>query len=223
MRYFQLVFSLFLVTHAVMAQTFSPVPGPLLEKAVALEMATECYIFFENPGGDSLRLRWKTIAKSHPTEWTLDLCDFGLCYVGIPASGLMNFATGAERPYLKLIAQPGSVPGSAWVGFRVWEDGNPTNTVEVFFSLYTPGFTSAPEISTPAPLRVYPNPTTNLFFWENTLDRPVFARLTDATGRTLWAGAAAANGNQPFDLTAWPPGFYFLQTESGTALVQRVR
>ncbi|MEQ1744826.1 MAG: T9SS type A sorting domain-containing protein [Saprospiraceae bacterium] len=223
MRYFHLAFSLFLLTHAAPAQTFSPNPGPLLEKAVALELATECYIFFENPGGDSLRLRWKTIAKSHPAEWTLDLCDFGLCYVGIPASGLMNFATGTERPYLKLIAQPGTVPGSAWVGFRVWEDGNPANTVEVFFSLYTPGFTSAPEADGPAEVLVYPNPTTGLFFWKNTSARPAFARLADATGRILWAGTTAAGGKQQLDLSAWPAGSYFLQTESGTAVVQRVR
>lgn len=213
---------LLLATPTLSAQTFFPVPGPLLEQEVALEQATECYIFFDNPGGDTLRLRWKTVEESCPGEWTVDLCDFGLCYVGIPASGLMNPAVGTEQPYLKLIVQPGTTAGTGWVGFRVWEDGNPTNHADVFFSLHTPGVTSAPEVG-PAGVRVFPNPTSGVFFVENTGNRVLPAQLADPVGSLIWSGQVAPGDRQTFDLTAWPVGSYFLKTADGTRVVQRVR
>jgi len=213
---------LMLVAPTLSAQTFFPVPDPLLVQEVAPEQATECYIFFENPGGDSLRLRWKTVEQSYPSGWIVDLCDFGLCYVGIPASGLMNPVVGAERPYLKLIVQPGTTPGAGWVGFRVWEDGNPTNHADVFFSLHTPGVTSAPEIGQ-ARLRVFPNPTSGVFFVDNTGNRPLPMQLTDVGGQLIWTDNVAPGERQMVDLAAWPAGSYFLKTADGTRVVQRVR
>lgn len=203
------------------AQTFDPVPGALLQKEVAMELANECYIFFDNPGGDSLRLRWKRMENSSPADWIMDLCDFGLCYVGIPAGGLMNPATGNEQAYLKLIVQPGLTPGAAWLWFRVWEDGNPANFADVFFDLHTPGVTSSPEVFAKN-IRVFPNPASGMLFLEHAEERSMPVWLTDATGRPVWTGEVAPGERRSIDLSPWPAGLYFLKTDRGTRLVQRV-
>lgn len=203
------------------AQTFFPLPEPVLAQEVAFDLATECYLFFENPSGDSLQLRWKRIDVSHPETWILDLCDFGLCYVGIPASGLMNPAAGTEQPYLKLIVQPGQTPGAAWLWFRVWADGDPTNYADVFFDLHTPGTTSAPEASERPRVRVFPNPTTGPLFLENPAQHAAPAQLLDAAGRMRWSGNLAPQAPQMLDLALWPAGVYFLKTPTGSQRVVR--
>jgi len=215
---------LFLVATApfASAQTFDPVPGALLQKEVALEQANECYIFFDNPDSDSLRLRWKRLEVSGPAGWIIDLCDFGLCYVGIPAGGLMNPAIGEEQPYLKLIVQPGIAPGAAWVGFRVWEDGNSANFADVFFDLHTPGVTAAPGVF-PKNVRLFPNPASDWLFVDNAGDQPLPVWLTDALDRPVWTGEIAPGERRSLDLSGWPAGLYFLKTDRGTAVVQHVR
>jgi len=203
------------------AQTFFPLPEPVLTQEVAFDLATECYLFFENPSGDTLQLRWKKIDVSHPETWILDLCDFGLCYVGIPASGLMNPAAGTEQPYLKLIVQPDQTPGTAWLWFRVWAHGDPTNYADVFFDLHTPGTSSTPPTSARPRVRVFPNPTTGLLFLENPERHATPAQLLDATGRTLWSGDLAPQAQQTLDLAPWPAGVYLLKTTTGLQRVVR--
>lgn len=222
MFYYRLVLFFMAAAPLASAQTFDPVPGALLQKEVAMEVANECYIFFDNPGGDSLRLRWKRMENSSPADWITDLCDFGLCYVGIPAGGLMNPAVGNEQPYLKLIVQPGITPGAAWLWFRVWEDGVPANFADVFFDLHTPGVTSAPG-AFPRDVRVFPNPASDHLFLDNAADRPLPVWLTDAMGRPVWNGEIAPGERHSIDLAPWPAGVYFLKTDRGTRLVQRVR
>ncbi len=99
------------------AQTFQPLSGPLLVREVAFEQATECTIFFENLSGSPLQLRWRSGEVSMPDGWDIDLCDYGLCYVGIPASGVMNPISGSTQAYLKLIVQPDTVAGAGWLWF----------------------------------------------------------------------------------------------------------
>lgn len=221
MRVSNLIFLLLFLAQTAPGQTFFPVPAPLLQQEVALNLATECTIFFEKTGDDTLQLRWKKIEVSHPETWILDLCDFGLCYVGIPPGGLMNPAVGAEQPYLKLIVQPGETPGAAWLWFRVWEDGNPANAADVFFSLQTPGVTHAPEPSR-LRVRVFPNPTAGWLFLENPGAQPVPATLFDAAGRTVWSGPVFPGEQQALDLSAQPAGFYFLKLKDESVVVQRV-
>ena len=122
-----------------MAQTFQAVPAPLLESEVAFNQANECIIHFDHPAGTPLQLRWRRLEMSLPNGWDADLCDYGLCYNGVPPNGTMNPITGATQAYLKLIVLPDNVPGVGWFWFRVYEMGNDSNFVDVYFSLHTPG------------------------------------------------------------------------------------
>ena len=192
------------------SQTFSAVPGPVLHKEVQFEQANECYIYFNNPSGDSLSLRWRLIESNLPEEWDADLCDYGLCYIGIPSNGLMSTVYDTIQPYLKLVVQPGTSPGSAWIWFRVFENGNQDNFVDVFYSLYTPGTLSTAEIQD-EPLLAYPNPVHGELTLENRQSIPGYARLIHPSGKVCWQGELPPHSQQKQQISDWPPGLYVLQ------------
>ncbi len=210
MKFPALTFFLLFCANTVFAQTFQPIPDPVLETEVAFEQANECYIFFDNPSGDTLQLRWRQIEVNAPEGWTIDLCDYGLCYVGIPANGTMNPVYDTIQPYLKLIVQPGTTAGAAWLWFRVFEKDHDTNYTDVFFSLFTPGTTNANEPSK-APLLVYPNPASEYLYIENQEDKSHLARLLNSDGRLVWVQTVQPKGFAMVDVMAYSEGFYFLQ------------
>ena len=199
-----------LISAALSAQTFSALPAATLDRELAFNEANECYIYFDNPSGDTLRLKWRQLEVSMPEGWSVDLCDYGLCYTGIPANGTMNPVFDTIQPYLKLIVQPNAVAGTAWFWFRAIEVGNEANFADVYFNLFTPGTVGAggPEISI---ARIFPNPANNVLFVENTSALPLPARLTDISGRILWQKTILPAVMENVDLLPYPSGLYFLQ------------
>lgn len=190
-------------------QPFFPVPGPVLEKEVAFNQANECYIFFNNPSGDSLQLRWRSLSADMPQGWAADLCDYGLCYVGIPPNGTMNPVFDTVQPYLKLIVQPGNAPGSAWFWFRVFEKDNEDNYADVYFSLFTPG-TTAVYAPGPVSLAAFPNPVRDLLFIENKETKGRQARLLDMAGRPVRELYVPPGDRSTVEVGTLPGGAYFL-------------
>lgn len=203
------ILTLFLWGNTAFAQTFFPSPGPVLEKEVAFGQANECYIFFDNPSGDTLQLRWRIFTESVPPEWTVDLCDYGLCYAGIPPNGTMNPVYDTTQPYLKLIVQPGSTPGSAWLWFRVFEKDNENNYADVYFSLFTPGTTGVGEPAF-SKIEVFPNPAFDVLFLENKGPKHGWPTLLNAAGQQLYKLAIPAGEQTMVDVSAWPGGVYYL-------------
>jgi len=207
-------------TLAAVAQTFQAIPTPLLTQEVAFGQANECFIYFENTGADSLQLRWKSLDAAFPPEWTVDLCDFGLCYVGIPASGTMNAAGENDQPYLKLIVQPGNTAGAAWFWFRVWDVDNPAVFEDVYFSLFSPGVTATTIIPSPE-IAIYPNPFSTCLNLGNEFDQAQPVRVVDAYGHTVWDDVLAPFQHTRIDCPSWPPGPYFLLTNKKTYAILR--
>jgi len=207
-----------LVSAALGAQTFSASPATTLDRELAFNEANECYIYFDNPSGDTLRLKWRQLEVSMPEGWSADLCDYGLCYTGIPANGTMNPVFDTIQPYLKLIVQPNAVAGTAWFWFRAIEVGNDANFEDVYFNLFTPGTvgTGSPQTSTS---RIFPNPANNVLFVENKSALPLPARLTDISGRVLWQKTIAPAVMENVDLLPYPSGLYFLQMPDKTERV----
>ena len=195
------------------AQTFHASPAPLLVQELQFEQANECYIYFDNPSGDSLRLRWRLIESNLPAEWDADLCDYGGCYIGIPSSGLMNTVYDTIQPYLKLIVQPGTSPGSTWIWFRAYEAGNQANFEDVFFSLHTMG-TLGTNTPVTAVLQAYPNPANETLHLHNASQNSTPARIFNANGQVLWQGDIPPQSAHTILVNNWPSGFYMLQNES---------
>lgn len=111
MHFWLCFLSLFFLLTPAGAQTFEADP-PVLEQEVYFELANEAIINFNNLGADILQLRWKLLSADFPAEWDVALCDYGLCYEGIPLSGLMNPAPSSEKPFLKLVILPDQHPGA---------------------------------------------------------------------------------------------------------------
>ncbi len=200
------------------AQTFNASPGAVLQKEIQFDQANECYIYFDNPSGDSLQLHWRLIESNLPVAWDADLCDYGMCYIGIPSNGLMNPVYDTIRPYLKLIVQPGNVAGATWIWFRVYEEGEPDNFVDVFFSLHTPGTLSV-DTQNESGLRAHPNPASDHFFVENKHSVSIISRMTNTHGQLIWQGVIQANSQELIGVGEWPAGLYYLQTGS---LIQKI-
>jgi hypothetical protein len=213
-----LLLSWLLACEGLNAQTFSAAPASTLQRELAFNEANECYIYFDNLSGDTLQLKWRQLEMSLPEGWTADLCDYGLCYTGIPANGTMNPVFDTIRPYLKLIVQPNAVAGAAWIWFRAIELGNDANYVDVYFNLFTAGTVSvkAPETTS---MRLFPNPASNVLFVENKTAVPLPARLTDLFGRVLRTITVPASTTESIDLAPYPTGYYFLQMPDKTEKV----
>lgn len=202
------------------AQSFQPQPNPLLVSEVAFEQATECTIFFDNPSGNLLQLRWRSGEVSMPEGWNVDLCDYGLCYAGVPASGTMNPIWGSTQAYLKLIVQPDTVAGAGWLWFRVSEVGNDSNYVDVYFSLHTPGTSGTAAPSQISGLHIFPNPASDAVFLENVFDpKNLAARIVNTSGQVLWEGEIPARHTIQVNTSGWLRGVYFVQANKA---VQKV-
>ena len=209
----RIVFSLFvglLLAKTAFAQTFNASPSALCSKEVAFEQANECFIYFDNPSGDTLQLHWRLIDSNAPVSWDIDLCDYGSCYIGIPSNGLMNPVQDTIRPYIKLIVQPDTNPGAAWIWFRVYEEGNQGNFVDVFYSLFTPG-TLASNSPEQEPLLAFPNPANEVLTLHNPQENFASAIVRDLNGKVIWQGSLPPKTNQTLSTAYWPAGFYLLQ------------
>lgn len=192
------------------SQTFMAVPDALLQKEIQFEQANECYIYFNNPSGDSLQLHWRLLDSNLPEEWDADLCDYGTCYIGIPSNGLMNFVYDTIQPYLKLIVQPGMAPGATWIWFRVYEEGNEDNFEDVFFSLHTTGTLDA-SIADDSRFGVFPNPASSYLTMQNGQTEPAMANLVSINGQRFWQGMLPPDAQVSVWVGDWPTGVYFLQ------------
>ena len=213
-----------LVAQALVAQGFAAWPSTVLDRELAFNEANECYIYFDHPAGDTLHLKWRQLEMSLPEGWTADLCDYGLCYTGIPANGIMNPAYDTVRPYLKLIVQPHTTGGSAWLWFRAIEIGHDANFLDVYFNLFTPGTVGVHETGESA-VRVFPNPATHTLFLENSGAQEIPCLLSDISGKTIWQSTLAPQATRNVDLTPYPAGLYFLKMPGKTEkiIVQQTR
>lgn len=211
MKFLRIAVLVFIAFGSVTAQNFEPVGGALLVQEVQPELANECYIYFDDFSEDTLHLQWQLEEVSTPEEWDIDLCDYGVCYTGIPPAETMLPAPGWEQPYLKLVVQPGLVSGSAWLWFRVFPAGQPDLYRDVYFSLYTSGVTTVQEPGNSQFISIFPNPAADFFIVKRDNDLQTPARLLDVSGKSVWAGMLNSAQTQIFlpDLNA---GIYFFET-----------
>ncbi len=180
----------------------------MLIQEMALEQANEAFIYFDNPSGDTLRLRWRRLEVNKPDAWDIDLCDYGTCYIGIPSNSEMSFVHDTIQPYLKLIVQPGQTPGTAWLWFRVYELDNEDNFQDVYFSLHTPGVTASNEPVQPISFDVFPNPATEAVTITSANNEPVVCRVFDAYGRLMTENQHLLETLIP--TANWPTGTYWI-------------
>lgn len=188
------------------AQSFQALPEALAVQEVQLELANEVYIYFDDFSADTLHLSWALEEAFIPDGWDIDLCDYGACYTSIPPAKTMLPAPGLDQPYLKLIVQPDTYTGSAWLWFKVHQVQAETEVQNVYFSLFTPGVVSAGAPAIRPQLQVWPNPASDLLYLQS--PEPLPAQIVNAAGASFWNGIL--NGNTSIHTDNWPSGLYFL-------------
>lgn len=203
----------------VLCQTFQAIPEPVLTQELQFNLANECYIYFKNPSGDTLHLRWRLVESNLPDNWVADLCDYGTCYNGIPSNGLMSPVYDSIQPYLKLIVQPGENAGACWIWFRAYENGNQANYVDVFFNLHTPGTLQETEPIAPK-VNIYPNPVSSNLNLENPGGIISGAQIIDLSGSVSWSGDIPEKTTLDIPVHHWPSGNYLLKTSRQTKQIQ---
>lgn len=199
---------LFVGAVALQGQSFVQHPDPLPPTVVYPDMANVMFVHFENLTDDSLRLRWRRMEMVQPEGWTTDLCDYGDCYIGVPASGWMNTAPPDVQPYLKLIVQPHQIPGQAYLHFRVYNAADQSDYTDVFITLLTPGVSAMQSPDLEALPVLYPNPAREGFTMLNPVGRDVEVRIVASDGTTMWEGLVPAGQAIRVDASRWPSGMY---------------
>ena len=187
---------------------FGVAPHDTVRAEVQENLANEVFLYLPNQSQDSIQLKWRRIFQEQTPGWIIDICDYGTCYDGIPASGLMNMLGPQTEAYLKLIVQPNGLPGMANLGFRVSLESDPLLFRDVYFEI-TAGVSSvAQTIRTFKP--PYPNPTSHLV----SIETEGVVQLVNAQGIIL--ESQLANGTCQFDLSLRETGLYFIIVHSGT-------
>ena len=199
-------------SNLLFGQTFMANPDAVLTKELQFNQANECYIYFINPSGDSLHLRWRLVESNLPDNWVADLCDYGTCYNGIPSNGLMSPVYDTIQPYLKLIVQPGENAGACWIWFRAYENGNQANYADVFFNLHTTGTLQTGAPSSVSAIEAFPNPASEVLQLKNSAQTKIQAEIMNMSGARHWKGSIPPVSVVELPVSHWPAGTYLLLT-----------
>lgn len=172
-KFILFVFLTALSLDIVSAQNFTVEPNPAIFDEESLDLSDEFADFINhtvltnNTTGD-VALGWKRTILSAPSEWEFQICDKNLCYN--PPVDEPSVAVELEpdsTSILDLHVKPKGVPGCAFVELTVSPFSNPNNvllTVMYEVKINNPGacLSSAENVFIEK-LRVYPNPTEDLF------------------------------------------------------------
>lgn len=209
---------LFFLLAPAEAQTFEADPT-VLEQEIYFELANEAIINFDNLGFDTLQLRWKLLSEDFPSEWNVALCDYGLCYEGIPLSGLMNPAPSPEKPFLKLVILPEQHPGVGTAVFRVYNHLNPSEFLDVTFQVNTPGASGDNAYTAEIPkLTAFPNPAYGQIHLRHKSHQTMPFEIFDASGFSRIQGLIPNQQTYSVDLNGWPAGLYSIRTAEQTLI-----
>ncbi|HHG85817.1 MAG TPA: T9SS type A sorting domain-containing protein [Bacteroidetes bacterium] len=207
----------FLGGSTIQAQSFAVSPSNTVTATAYSNDQVLMTINFDNLlPQDTLNLEWATISNSLKSSWSVTLCDYGGCYLGIPSGKVMDPVPPSAHGFLKLTVTPDNNVGPASVSFRVWEVGNTASEVTVTFSI--DALTGVGSLELAKQVDMFPNPATrNLSF--HLPEKLAGSELTilNLQGAVI-SNRTLAAGQTEVDVTALPNGSYIarLETKNGT-------
>jgi len=141
-------------------------PTPSETNGEASETDIVCKAEITNETSEEITIRWERVNVNTPNGWTTWVCDKNLCYtpqVGeTPQSQPVILAPG-ETGVLDMHANPAGIEGEGTAELLITPFDDPTEILETAMYKWTVETTvDVDEVSLEA-IKVFPNPTTDLF------------------------------------------------------------
>jgi hypothetical protein len=217
----------------VQAQTFVYSTDQHVEVEVFVSSYGDYDIKFKTASPQEITYEWERISNTLPAEWTYSLCDYGACYPGVPADGIMSTISLAEsqageQGFFKLTLSPENVSGEGLVQLYVYDgaDYSKGDTVTYHITFTDTATATGIETLSSAPFSFYPNPATESITLTKGNDLGAYTlRIFDATGKLVLENPTHINAPVYYvDLSSLKGGIYLLalQSESGEMTSQRL-
>lgn len=212
----------------VSAQDFNYSPSQVIDT----ELTTDTYAYpnmdIMTDTAQDIQYEWELISNDIPTGWSYSLCDYNLCYAGIPATGTMAAITEAEAGngtigYFKLTLSPWQIAGTAQVQIYVYDinDYNKGDTVTFNFTHVSSVGINESEI---ADLTIYPNPATDAVTIGNISPDVSQIQVINLVGEVVQNIGLTGKSTEILNVSDYPAGIYFIsyQNTEGTTRTEKL-
>lgn len=168
------------------APTYNIVPNDTMVGVALFNDGQNFTILQQNTSGNSLQLAWVPVLVDMPIGWQYWMCDFGHCYIDIPAAGgTMDPVIPDDAALMSLHVAPGTVSGEGVVRAYVYDVNYPAQGDTLTWLVATVGQVGIAELGLTR-LSVFPNPATGhevfITTKEGSMER---VRLFDGAGRMV--------------------------------------
>lgn len=170
------------------------------------------YIRFTTQTPQEIRFRWDLIENTLPESWEAALCDHVSCYIGIPATGTMQFITMAEAQsgvdgfFNLTIVGDDAAEGQGMLTLFVYDALNPAVGDTVSWTISRGNVTGIADFEEDDIFEIYPNPATDVVNIK--ADGKYEAAIFNAIGQKLIS--VNGNMNETIDVSALESGVYLI-------------
>jgi hypothetical protein len=120
----KLIGLLLIIAVATQAQvSYSVSPFRTVAFTALFDQLNGSTIYQINTGPQKILLKWERLSVDVPNGWTASICDNIFCFGDIPVGSTMDSVAPAEKGFLILDIDPGTVKGSGVVKVYVYQDG----------------------------------------------------------------------------------------------------
>jgi hypothetical protein len=191
-KYYAVFIVLILTGSSLKAQDFVYYPSQHLVSSISDTALDVFQIDITTPSPEAITYKWDLISNTFPTEWECTLCDYQLCYFGIPNTSTMtpislSDAMSGTIGYINISINTGSTYATGEVVIYVYDllDINRGDTIS--FTISNINTTGVIEEENFTEAYIYPNPARNNVIISNPDDSPMTLTVYSALGLQIIA------------------------------------
>jgi hypothetical protein len=211
MKKLKLVGLLLMISVIAQAQvSYSVSPSRTVEFTVQFNQLNGSTIYQLNTGSEKIVLKWERLSVNLPAGWTGSICDNISCFGDIPVGSTMDSIAPAEKGFLILDIDPGTVKGSGVIKVYVYQEGY-YNMGDTLTWNITSSSVGVDDFSATNAIIAYPNPAKDYFQIEiKNSEAGIYSGcIQDALGRTVLCFPLVQQNNI-IDTSGLRNGFYHL-------------